>query len=274
MKIFDIYSYRFKFEDSNQSKIRPVIILKNNRVAKITTHSVRDSKDYRIHKYKEAGLRKPSTIRFSKTINLNTRDLSKYIGHLHNDDIEIINKIYLNKNEGINKMTNELITNFLEVIYDWFRGYQFDIVSSTADTVDIKFYNEPDDDLLGLIDAIGQEYDILDQTNHSIEVLYTVREEAEPEIDNFDDFDSYWEYQPTKLEESVEKLCPNCDAELEFEDGHYYCPLCDEVKQEVYQDTEWEDWVDKHPVKEYPIEFTDDFSDGPVYNDEIIPEDL
>ena len=275
MEVFDIYSYKFRFEDSAKSKLRPVLILKNNKVAKITSHLPRDSKDYLILNYKQAGLRKPSTIRFSKILDLELKDLSKYIGHLQDEDIKNINEKFINKNEGINKMNNELITNFLETVYNWFLGYRFNVKTLDDNTVDIKFNEVPDDDLLGLIDAIGQEYDIVDQGNNFIEVIYSVKEETTPRLDDFDDYEEpYWEYEPTQLEENIVRICPNCDAELEFEDGHYYCPVCDETKQEIYQDTEWEDWVDKHPVKEYSIDFTDDFSDGPIYEDEVIPEEI
>lgn len=203
-------------------------------------------------------------------------DLAVDIASGKEKDIKnIYNKLYTNINEGINKMNNELITNFLETVYNWFLGYRFNVKTLDNNTVDIKFNEVPDDDLLGLIDAIGQEYDIVDQGNNFIEVIYSVKQETTPRLDDFDDYEEpYWEYEPTQLEESIEKICPNCDAELEFEDGHYYCPVCDETKQEIYQDTEWEDWVDKHPMKDYPIEFTDDFSDGPIYEDEVIPEDI
>lgn len=111
---YDIYLADVNFEDVEGHKIRPVIQINQDLylplVAKITSHSPRRNCgfEYAIRDWEEAGLSKPSTIRFSKTFRIKKSDLIKKIGHLSNFDImqieennnDISEDYYLNKNAG------------------------------------------------------------------------------------------------------------------------------------------------------------------------------
>lgn len=104
MRNFDIYTIKFKYEDSDDYKIRPALILNNKIIllSKITSNNkVRDKYCYRILDYKEAGLEKPSTVRLNKTAKASKSDLLKYVGHLSKrDELNVIEIL----NEGENKM--------------------------------------------------------------------------------------------------------------------------------------------------------------------------
>lgn len=111
---YDIYLADVNFEDTDEHKIRPVVQINKDLyislVAKIISHSPRRGYgfEYAIRDWKEAGLSKPSTIRFSKTFRIKKRDLIKKIGHLSNFDITQIEEsnndlsedYYLSKNAG------------------------------------------------------------------------------------------------------------------------------------------------------------------------------
>ena len=100
MKNYDIYTIRFKYEDSNDSKIRPALILDDSVIllSKITSNLlIRDKYCYRIVDYKEAGLEKPSVVRLNKNIIAKESDLLKYVGHLSERDIGRIEKILKQK---------------------------------------------------------------------------------------------------------------------------------------------------------------------------------
>lgn len=83
-----------KFEDDpTQSKERPVLVI-SDRIAfiislKITHHKPREDYDgeYRVIRWKEAGLTQPSTIRYSKKLKLYESDFVRPLGTLHPLDI-------------------------------------------------------------------------------------------------------------------------------------------------------------------------------------------
>lgn len=101
MNKFDIYWYEFLFGDNKaESKLRPVLVLDVDiilPIAKITSKDPRTKKDYRIINWKEAGLYKPSVIRFDKNALISKSDLSddNYIGHLSKEDIDNIKSKHL-----------------------------------------------------------------------------------------------------------------------------------------------------------------------------------
>ncbi|MFA9465601.1 MAG: type II toxin-antitoxin system PemK/MazF family toxin [Velocimicrobium sp.] len=98
---WDLWFADFPFEDSNQSKDRPVIVLNVDPLevlsVKITTHNVRDMDTYDtpITKWREAGLKQESIARISKTTNLTQDKFRRKIGVLHNDDTMEIMKKYV-----------------------------------------------------------------------------------------------------------------------------------------------------------------------------------
>lgn len=80
------------FDDSTESKIRPVLILNGENAfyietAKITTHEPRDIFDYQIIDLDNCGLKKKSTIRLNKKIIIENEKLISKCGKLSKHDI-------------------------------------------------------------------------------------------------------------------------------------------------------------------------------------------
>lgn len=93
MNRWEIWWACVKFEDADEVKIRPVLILEN-QVAyimslKITSHEPRKNfnGEYQIQQWKKAGLTKPSVVRLSKPLLLQDKDFRGKIGKLSNADI-------------------------------------------------------------------------------------------------------------------------------------------------------------------------------------------
>lgn len=95
MSKWDIYLANVPFEDISQTKIRPVVILDDSAIVidslKMTSHKPRQG-EYALQKWKEAGLHKPTTVRISKRLALNSAAIVKQIGTLHPIDIIEISK--------------------------------------------------------------------------------------------------------------------------------------------------------------------------------------
>ena len=95
MTPWDIYIANVPFEDVPQSKLRPVIILKDFVLTadclKMTSKPPRAG-EYALQKWHEAGLLKPTTVRISKRLLLNHNALLRRIGAVHPIDILEIQK--------------------------------------------------------------------------------------------------------------------------------------------------------------------------------------
>ena len=90
---WDIWWATVKFEDDpSKQKNRPVLVISETEMYilsfKITGHSAREdyAGEYEIRYWQEAGLTKPSTIRFEKRIRLKPEDVTAKIGELHPAD--------------------------------------------------------------------------------------------------------------------------------------------------------------------------------------------
>lgn len=98
---WDLWFVNFPFDDLNQSKDRPVIVLNIAPLevlsVKVTTHDIRDEDQYDtpITRWEEAGLKQESIARISKTINISPEKFRRKIGILHNDDSQEIIKKYM-----------------------------------------------------------------------------------------------------------------------------------------------------------------------------------
>lgn len=84
-----------QFEDSDEVKRRPVIVLDNGEiyalVVKVTSHAARPQwGEYELIYWKSAGLPKESTARLTQLISLEHAMFDKRIGQLHPLDIENI----------------------------------------------------------------------------------------------------------------------------------------------------------------------------------------
>lgn len=93
---WEIWWAYVKFEDSNEVKKRPVLVLED-RVAyilslKITSHAPRKKFDgeYQLLQWEKAGLTKPSVVRTSKVLCLEEDDFDTKIGKLTDADIYAI----------------------------------------------------------------------------------------------------------------------------------------------------------------------------------------
>lgn len=95
MSKWDVCLANVPFEDIQQSKIRPVVILDDSAALidclKMTSQKPRKG-DYPLQKWKEAGLHKPTSVRISKRLALNSAEIVKRIGALHPLDIIEISK--------------------------------------------------------------------------------------------------------------------------------------------------------------------------------------
>lgn len=90
MKRYDIFLAEVPFDDVEGSKVRPVLIL-DERVYLISCLSITSNtsrpEDYVIRQWKEAGLRKPSSIRILNELELEPSMLDRRIGSLQPIDI-------------------------------------------------------------------------------------------------------------------------------------------------------------------------------------------
>ncbi len=97
---WDIWIARVQFEDSAESKIRPVLIIDGTLcyvfALKITSHVPRDDRpgEYQIVQWREAGLLKLSILRISKRLNLPSESFVKMIGELTELDRMNVSRMY------------------------------------------------------------------------------------------------------------------------------------------------------------------------------------
>lgn len=97
---WEVWLANFVFEDSDDVKQRPVLILSDEEafpilVAKVTKTPPRNNYigEYSIVHWKQAGLNYPSTIRLSKRLLLQKDDFVHKLGRLEADDIRAVQKV-------------------------------------------------------------------------------------------------------------------------------------------------------------------------------------
>ena len=95
MMKWDIYIADVPFEDLPETKLRPVVVLEDSVILidclKMTSHAPRQG-EYVLKRWKEAGLKKPTTVRISKRLLLEPSAFRKHVGSLHPIDILEIQK--------------------------------------------------------------------------------------------------------------------------------------------------------------------------------------
>ena len=90
---WEIWLANVKFDDSDEVKQRPVVIVENNiafiLALKVTSHTPRKGfyGEYALKYWQEAGLNKESTVRISQRLKLEEHDLNRRLGRLHSSDI-------------------------------------------------------------------------------------------------------------------------------------------------------------------------------------------
>ena len=92
MKRYFLYILDYPYEDSSDSKERPVVVLdeQTNEVFMITKSNIHPGKYYKIKNWKQAGLSLPCYINLSRKLKVNPNDLGRSIGKLSNNDINSI----------------------------------------------------------------------------------------------------------------------------------------------------------------------------------------
>ena len=112
MKNWDTWFADFPFEDCNQSKKRPVVILNADPLVvlstKVTSHPKRENDVYDVDiiDWQSANLDKPSVVRISKGIWLDKSQFDFKIGELSQNDITRVSQSYI---KFILQNINELI---------------------------------------------------------------------------------------------------------------------------------------------------------------------
>lgn len=95
MMKWDIYIADVPFEDLPETKLRPVVVLEDSVILidclKMTSQAPRPG-EYVLKMWKEAGLKKPTTVRISKRLLLKPDAIRKHVGSLHPIDILEISK--------------------------------------------------------------------------------------------------------------------------------------------------------------------------------------
>ncbi len=94
---WDVWLADVHFEEINQSKKRPVLILNDSTVVvyalKMTSHDVRTG-EYPLKRWKEAGLDRPTVVRIGKKLQLSSKDMIRKFGQIHPvDRVEIMKKL-------------------------------------------------------------------------------------------------------------------------------------------------------------------------------------
>ena len=92
---WDICIADVPFEDLPESKVRPVLVLEKEAAVikglKMTGQQARPG-EYKLVKWKEAGLKKPTVVRVEKKLQLPKQNIRKKIGHLLPVDIVGVQK--------------------------------------------------------------------------------------------------------------------------------------------------------------------------------------
>lgn len=88
-----------KYDDSDERKIRPVVVLENKAAfiisLKVTSHKPRDSfnGEYDLMRWSDAGLTRPSTVRLQAPLKLVLSDFKSKIGDVDAIDIYAIQQL-------------------------------------------------------------------------------------------------------------------------------------------------------------------------------------
>ena len=98
---WEIWWADVKFDDSDDSKRIPVLVLNSENAffietAKVTTHEPRDIFDYQIKNLESCGLNNDSTIRLNKKITIEREKMIAKSGKLSKQDIVFV-KLILNR---------------------------------------------------------------------------------------------------------------------------------------------------------------------------------
>ena len=118
MQKYDVVLYNVKYDDTDEMKQRPIIILDAENdyaiATSCTTHRPRSQffGEYVLQDYKQAGLNKPTTARLSKIVDVNESNIIRHLGKLSIRDIENIETLLYGNvqiNSSYNEVNNKMI---------------------------------------------------------------------------------------------------------------------------------------------------------------------
>jgi len=96
-KVFGVYTARFPFLDSRETKIRPVIVVSKPQglhkviaIVPVSSRSVREDVDVTINGWSNAGLLKPSIARVHRLTSMLQADLIAELGVLSQKEIQTL----------------------------------------------------------------------------------------------------------------------------------------------------------------------------------------
>jgi mRNA interferase MazF len=94
-KLFGVYTAQFPFLDTQETKIRPVVVISKPQgqhkiltIVPISSKSVLEAVDVSLHHWSDAGLLKPSVARVHRLTTMLQADLIAELGGLTQDDVE------------------------------------------------------------------------------------------------------------------------------------------------------------------------------------------
>ena len=160
MALYDVYLAPFKFEDTNQTKIRPVVEVDNDKYCilcvKITSQnkSYYTTQDYALKDWQQAGLQKPSVVRTAKVDVIDKPNLIKYIGHLSEQDIQGLRSFV----EGFPLSGNTGIGLF-EALAQLDEGMDYNMVSLKSDKKAPEIKKDKDGNIISINGKIVLRYD-------------------------------------------------------------------------------------------------------------------
>jgi mRNA interferase MazF len=110
-KAGDVVSVEFPFSDLQTYKRRPGLVLVSGEIdlllARLTTHSPRESSDVALKHWSEAGLPRASTVRLTKLVTIDNRLVHHKIGRLRMEDGRMVA-------EALRQIANTFIAELLK----------------------------------------------------------------------------------------------------------------------------------------------------------------
>lgn len=115
MKKYDIYLVEFAYEGGSGSKWRPALILDGSiiRLSKITSNTDRTETPYcTLKDWRLEGLHKPSIVRITQTIDVDSHSLGRYVGHLTARDIAAV-ELCLSHSDILEESDFKILNRFI-----------------------------------------------------------------------------------------------------------------------------------------------------------------
>jgi mRNA interferase MazF len=96
-KVFGVYTARFRFLDSSETKIRPVIVVSQPQgshkvvvIVPVSSRRAREAVDVELAGWRDAGLLKPSVARVHRLTTMLQADLIAELGSLNQKEAQVL----------------------------------------------------------------------------------------------------------------------------------------------------------------------------------------